>query len=357
MRTGMGMAVLALAACSMLLCGAGCEQQKVKAGFVYLNTIGDTGWTFAHEQARQELLKEPYISAAPYIELVEPFDNATVEAAIEQLIGQGCGIVFTTSFEFMDATLAQAGRHPEAYFMHCSGYKTADNMGTYFARIEEAVYLTGIMAGALSTRGAIGYVAPVKIPEVYRGINAFTIGVRERNPQARVLVKWVNSWYDPAAETLAAQELVALGVDVLAHGQDSPAVNQVAQEQGLPSFGYNTDMSSYAPQSHLTAPVWNWTPFYKHYCAMVRDRTWQTEQSWWGFEKNAIGLSPMSERVPAALAAAVDQRRQELAEGAFVIFKGPLYDTQGVLRYAEGQSATDAELLAMDYLLQGVSEL
>ena len=148
-----------------------------------------------------------------------------------------------------------------------------------------------------------------------------------------------------------------MGVDVLAHGQDSPAVNEVAEQHGLPSFGYNSDMSKYAPDSHLTAPVWNWAVFYKYYCQMVYNGEWQVGESWWGYDKDAVRLSPFSNKVTSDISLMVEDKIEKIKKGEFVIFKGPLYDNSGTLRYNQGQQATYIELLSMSYLIKGVVEL
>jgi len=341
----------------LLLCCCDSVREPVKAGFLYLNTVGDVGWTFSHEQARQQLIKDDCISAAPYLELVVPFDNDSVAASLEQLVQQDCDIIFSTSFDFMDQTGEVAQAHQDVCFMHCAGYKTAENMGNYFGRMYQADYLIGLMAGEVSRSGSVGYVAPVRIPEVYRGINAFTLGVREQNPHARVYLAWVGDWYDPPEASRLAEELVAAGVDVLAHGQDSPAVNQVAEKHAVPSFGYNTDMYAYAPNSHLTAAVWNWAVFYSHYCKMVYDGQWQPEEAWWGFERDAVRLAPFSSLVPEDLAGLVEGRIGALKEAEHSVFTGPIYDNEGLLQYSEDEHATDEELLGMDYLVQGITEL
>ncbi len=332
------------------------EKEEIKVGFLYSNTIGDVGWTYEHNVARLELLNEDYISSAPYIESLESDDSTEIAAKLNQLVDQGCKIIFSTSFDFMNPTLAVANANPNIYFMNCGGYKTADNMGTYFARIHQPDYLVGLLAAEYSNNDSIGYVAPIRIPEVYRGINAFAIGVLERKPDAKIFVKWVNKWDDPVVEREKALELINLGVDVLAQGQVSPEVNIVADENGLPSFGYNSDMSSYAPGSHITAPMWNWIVLYKHFCKMVYEKEWQVEETWWGYERDAVKLSPFAASVTSDLRTMVENRITEFKNSAFVVFKGPLYTNTDSLVYAEGIQATDPELLSMEYLIRGVIE-
>ncbi len=166
----------------------------------------------------------------------------------EDLAADGNQLIFGTSFGYMDPMLAAAENYPDVAFMHATGYKTSDNMGNYFGAAEEGRYLSGMAAGERTESGLIGYVAAFPIPEVLRGINAFTLGVREINPEADVQVVWTSTWFDPTEEGDAAQALLDSGVDVIAMHQDTSAPGQAAEAAGAGWVGYNTDMSEFAPE-------------------------------------------------------------------------------------------------------------
>ena len=214
------------------------------------------------------------------------------ERVIETFVQKGFDVIFTTSFGFMDPTLNVAKKYPDKVFMHCSGFKTADNVGTYFGRMYQPRYLTGMIAGKMTESNILGYVAAHPIPEVIRGINAFTLGVQSVNPQAEVRVVWTQTWFDPGIERDAADSLLDVGADVLAMHQDAPATLQAAEARGAFVIGYNSDMRDFAPNAFLTAPVWNWGPLYSKIAQEVKDGTWKSESIWWGMKEEMYDGSP-----------------------------------------------------------------
>ncbi|ACR79660.1 MULTISPECIES: BMP family ABC transporter substrate-binding protein [Kosmotoga] len=324
----------------------------LKIGFVYVGPVSDAGWSYAHDQGRQYLEKIFPGIETMYFEAVP--EGAESVARIRQLAADGCDIVFTTSFGYMDPTLEVAKDFPDTIFMHCSGFKRAENVGTYFGRIYQADFLVGMVAGAMTKTNIIGYVAPHPIPEVVRGINAFTLGVRKVNPYAVVKVVWVNAWFDPATEKEAALSLIEAGADVVAHGQDSPAVNQTAQEHGVWSIGYNNDMSAFAPESHLTAAIWNWGPLYEKIVKSVIDGTWKSEDLWPGLEMGVVDIAPIHSAVPRPIRAFVETYKKRIALGQYKIFEGPIKDQNGEVRIPEGVVPSDEELLSMYWFVEGV---
>ena len=203
------------------------EAKTIKAGFVYVGPIGDYGWSHAHDVGRKYAESKLNWLETVYVESVPEGDAARI---IDRLVvEEKCDVVFTTSFGYMDDTVSAGGKYPDQLFMHCSGFKTSENVGTYFAELYQMYYLNGLMAGALTKSNKIGYVGAFPIPEVVRHINAYALGVKDANPKARVHVRWIFSWYDPAKAREAAEALVADGIDCLAFTEDSPAVIEVGQ--------------------------------------------------------------------------------------------------------------------------------
>lgn len=325
--------------------------KKLKIAFVYVAPVGDAGWTWAHDIARQKLAALPIVDKTAYIESVP--EGADSERVITQFAIQGFDIIFTTSFGYMDPTLNTARRFPKVVFEHCSGYKTAPNMGTYFGRMYQARYLTGLLAGLITKTNKIGYVAAHPIPEVIRGIDAFALGVKKANPKARVYVVWTHTWYNPAQERDAAISLLDIGCDILTQHQDSPATQQAAQEKGAYSIGYNTDMSKFAPKANLTSAVWNWFPIYRHIAENVYNGTWKPEKIWWGLDKQVVDIAPMTELVPQDFKEQVLKEKQRIIENDD-IFTGPIYDNKNKLRVAEGSKMSDEALLSIDFFVDNV---
>ncbi|MEM1680822.1 MAG: BMP family ABC transporter substrate-binding protein [Sulfolobales archaeon] len=187
---------------------------------MYVGPIGDYGWSHAHDVGRRYI--ETVFKDKVETYYVESVEEPKVYDVLKKLVGEGYKVIFTTSFGFMDGTLQAAKEFPNVIFFHCSGYKRWYNMGTYFADLYQLYYLNGLMAGALTKSGKVGYVAAHPIPEVVRHINAFALGVKEVNPNAKVYVVWIHAWYDPPKARAAAESLIAQGVDVLAFTEDSP---------------------------------------------------------------------------------------------------------------------------------------
>lgn len=327
--------------------------EKVKVGMIYIGPPGDAGWTYAHDQGRQYLEDQMPNVEVIFVESVA--ESSDSERVMTELVEQGCEVVFATSFGYMDFMMNVANKYPDVTFYHCSGYKTAANMSTYFGRIYQARYLTGLVAGAMTEANEIGYIAAHPIPEVIRGINAFTIGVRDANPDANVNVVWTNTWYDPAKEKDAAQGSLDSGVDVIAQHQDTPGPQQAAQEAGAFSIGYNTDMSSFAPDANLTSAVWNWGPYYVSAVQAALDGSFAEGQYWGGLEDGLVDLAPMNAIVPEDVLANVDAQKAAIIDGSFHVFAGPLNDQDGNEMVADGEMMDDGALLSMMWFVEGVN--
>ncbi len=331
---------------------AAANEKNVKAGFIYVGPVGDAGWTWSHDQGRKEMETLPFVEPSTFIESVP--EGAESARVITGLVRKGHNLIFTTSFGYMDATLDVARRNKDVVFMHCSGYKTAENVGNYFGRMYEPRYLSGIVAGKMTKKNVIGYVAAFPIPEVIRGINAFTLGVRSVNPEAEVRVVWTQTWFDPGVERDAADSLLDVGADILAMHQDAPATLQAAEARGAFVIGYNSDMRSFAPNAFLTAPVWNWGPLYKQIAEQVHNGTWKSQSIWWGMQQDLVQLAPLSDKVPAAVQKLVAEQTDAIKSGKLHPFAGPVKDQDGKVRIAAGSVPSDGDLLGMSYFVEGV---
>ncbi|MBI9083910.1 MAG: BMP family ABC transporter substrate-binding protein [Desulfobacterales bacterium] len=342
----------------LLLCGLmvgfatpALAQKEIKVGFVYVSPIGDAGWSYAHDKARLALEAMDGVTTS-FVEAVP--EGPDSERVMLNMARKGYDLVFATSFGYMDPMLKVAKKFPKTIFMHCSGYKTAENMGNYFGRMYQARYLSGMVAGAMTKANVLGYVAAFPIPEVIRGINAFTLGAQAVNPKVGVRVVWTKTWYDPATEKEAAKSLLDVGADIIAQHQDSPGPQEAAQERGVYSVGYNSDMSSFAPKAHMTAPIWNWSPFYKETVEKVRSGSWVSESTWIGMEKGIVDLAPFGAMVPQAVRDKVMAKKAEIIAGTEKIFVGPISNQAGKVAIADGVVAPDKDLLGMTWFVEGV---
>ncbi|MGD9181955.1 MAG: BMP family ABC transporter substrate-binding protein [Desulfobacterales bacterium] len=327
--------------------------EALKAAFIYVGPIGDLGWSWEHDRGRKMLeaefgdkIKTTYIESVP-----EGPDAARV---IRQYAQQGYKVIFATSFGYMDPMLEVARDFPDIYFEHCSGFKTAPNMSTYFGRMYQPRYLSGIVAGKMTKTNIIGYAAAFPIPEVLRGINAFTLGVRSVNPKAQVRVVWTNTWFDPVKEREAAVALLDAGADIIAQHQDTTEPQKAAKERGLMSIGYDSDMRGFVGDSVLASPIWNWGSYYVDTVKAVLNGTWKTHQYWGGLKEGIVQLSEFSPKVPQAVRGMVAAKQKEMLSGTWDVFNGPIKDQNGKEMVPAGSKMSDPDMLNMGYFVEGV---
>ncbi|MDQ3538520.1 MAG: BMP family ABC transporter substrate-binding protein [Actinomycetota bacterium] len=327
--------------------------EPLKVAFVYVGPVGDAGWTYRHDVGRQDLeealgdrVETTFVESVP--------EGPQSERTFEDLARQGNKLIFGTSFGYMDPMMAVAEKFPDVVFEHATGFKTAENLGTYFGAAEEGRYLEGMAAGAASESGKLGYVAAFPIPEVLRGINAYTLGARSVNPDATVRVVWTSTWFGPEIEKQAAESLLDAGVDVVGQHQDTPAPGEAAQAAGAKWTGYNSDMEEFAPEAWLTATQWDWGPHYIDTAEKVLDGSWESSQYYGNMADGLVTLAPFGESVGDDIKTQIEERMAALRDGEFAPFTGPINDQSGEERVAEGEQAPLEDLLSMDYFVEGV---
>ncbi|MEO0820743.1 MAG: BMP family ABC transporter substrate-binding protein [Pseudomonadota bacterium] len=325
----------------------------LKVGFVYVGPVGDHGWTYQHDQGRQAIEAEFGDKVeTTFVESVSEGPDA--ERVIRRLASSGHGLIFTTSFGFMDPTIKVAKQFPDVKFEHATGFKRADNVATYSARFYEGRHIIGLIAGKMSKAGKIGYIASFPIPEVVRGINAATLAARSVNPEIETQVVWVNTWYDPGREADAAKALIAQGADVIMQHTDSPAALQAAEAAGVMAFGQASDMARFAPTAQLTAIIDNWAPYYVERTRAVLEGSWASGDSWKGLDADEVVMAPYA-NMPDAVAAMAKTAEEAIRSGTLHPFTGPISDRDGTERLAAGETASDGMLLGMDWFVEGVS--
>jgi basic membrane protein A len=351
---------------------------KVKAGFIFVGPVGDFGWTQGHNDGRLEAERNlPWLQTI-YIESVTEGD---FDSYAEQMVRQGVKVIFANSTTFMDGSIAFAARHPGVMIMDCSGYKHAPNVGTYQADPYQSYYLLGLMAGALSKAGKVGDVATYPTPDAVRYANAFMIGLRTVNPKAVLVVRWLNSWYDPPAAKEAAESLLSEGADFLISDTDSPTVVQVAGQHHVPVNGHNFNMYSSAPDDLISGDIISWGKPYTEFITKIRDGVYTPSNlkevdEWWrlgdgAFEFAARPGVPINPKYVERLKAAmiddgkggrisvydlVMLRLSQMSHPVpqFEPFQGPISDDRGVLRIPPGRGATKAELFSINWRVPGI---
>ena len=338
------------------LIGASCGSDgdsSTKAAFIYLGPPGDAGWTWAQDQGRKAAAEATGAETA-YVESV-PEGTADFGNYVRDFIDQDFDLIVGGSFGYMDDMEALAAEYPDVVFDHISGYKAnGSNFGNSFGRMYEPRYLSGMVAGSATSSNLIGYVAAFPIPEVIRGINAFTLGVRETNPDAEVEVVWTSTWFDPVVEGDSAQAILDKGADVIAMHQDSTAAGEKAEAAGARWVAYNSDMSAHAPAAHLTAPVWNWGPRFTDLIEQTTAGTYEGGYYWGSMADGVVDLAPIADDVDAAVKAAVAERKQQIIDGSFHPFQGPINAQDGSALVAAGDVLDDGTMLGMDFFVEGV---
>jgi basic membrane protein A len=333
--------------------GSAKSNAAFKAAWIYVGPHNDGGWSQAHDQGRLAVKKALGSKVVTTYKENVP-EGPQVAQVIDQLIRDGNKIIFATSFGYQPAMVAAAKKHPDVYFEMATGYLSSKNMADYYGAGEDAIYLSGIAAGAATKSGTVGYVVPFAIPEVIRHTNAFTLGVQKAHPGAKVKIVWTNSWYDPAKETKAAQNLHAAGADVIGQNVDSPAAGQYAETARLPWVGYDSNAKKFAPKSWLTAAVYNWGPYYVKRVKEAMNGTWKTG-SYYGSIKDGFALlAPFGPGVSAATKKLIASEKAKIVSGKWNEFSGPIYDQSGKLRIKAGSRASLGDLMSMNYLVKGV---
>ena len=347
-------AALAVACCISPVFSQAADK-PLKIGFVYVAPLADTGWVRQHDEGR--LAVESALGnkvKTTYVENVAEGPDA--ERVIRDLAATGHQLIFTPSFGYMEPTLKVAQAFPGVRFESITGYKTAANVATANARYYEGRYLAGIAAGRMTQTKVTGYVAGFPIPEVIQGINAFALGLRSVNPKAVVKVVWLNTWFDPTRERDAAMTLFNQDVDVIAFHTVSSAIMAAAQERGKLAIAYHSDMRKIAPDAQILAVTHQWGAYYTERARAVLDGSWKSGNVWGGVREGMIRVEGFGSAVPAVVQQEVLARQKDIAAGKLQPFRAQqaVLDNEGRQVIATGQSLNDAQILGMNWLVQGV---
>lgn len=328
-------------------------EDPMKVGFVYVGPVGDHGWSYEHDQGRLEM--EKHFNGKVQTTFVENVpEGADAERVITQLAKSGNEVIFTTSFGFMNPTAKAAKRFPKVTFEHATGYKMDKNLGTYALRTYEGRYVSGVAAGMATKTNTLGYIATFPIPEVIRDINAVYLGAKSVNPDIKLKIVWVNTWYDPGKESDAANALMDQGVDIILQHTDSPAPLIAAEKRGMMGIGQASDMSHFAPKAHMFSVRDHWAPHYIKSVQAVMDGTWKSEDYWGGLKDELLQIVSINPSLPEEIKTAISTTEAKIISGEIVPFTGPMKDNQGKEVIAAGHSLTDQELAAVMWYVEGI---
>lgn len=328
----------------------GISKDDIKVGVIHLSDPSEgSGYTYTHDLGIQGMQQNLGLSDEQIVRKLNVADSdadATREA-IKECIDEGCNIIFTTSWGYMETTAEMAEEYPDIYFSHGTGYlSNGKNFNNYFGRIYQARYLSGIVAGMNTTTNKIGYVAAMGSDnsEVTGGIDAFALGIYSVNPDAQVYVKVTDSWYDPDAEKAAAEQLLDMGCDVITQHCDTSYPQTLAQERGVYGIGYNSDMSKEAPEACLCSVVWNWSAYYTSAVQSIIDGTWDGSNYYGGMNENLVGITELADFCADGTAEKVKEAKKQILSGEIGVFDGVIETNEGTTVGEEGKTLDDATI-------------
>lgn len=330
-------------------------EDKLKIGFVYIGPVGDFGWSYQHDQARKALLKE-FGDKIETTFLEKVNEGPDAERSIEQLARAGNKLIFATSFGYMDSVIKVAKKYPAVKFEHATGYKRDSNVSTYSARFYEGRYVQGTIAAKMSKKGVLGYIGSFPVPEVISGINATVLAAQKINPNIKVKIVWVNSWFNPGKEAEAAKVLIDQGADVIMQHTDSAAAMQAASERGVPAFGQDSDMIKFGPKNQLTAIVDNWAPYYVARVTAAMDGSWKAEDTYGGLKDKMILMAPYT-NMPEDVKKLAADTEAGIVDGTIKPFACPVVGQDGSeVECKGGDHLDDGQVLGMNFYVKGIDD-
>jgi simple sugar transport system substrate-binding protein len=328
---------------------------KLKVGFVYLGPVGDFGWTYQHEVARQAAVKE-FGDKIETTFLENVSEGPDSERSIEQLARAGNKLIFTTSFGYMDPTLKVAKKYPNVMFEHATGFKRDKNMSSYSGRFFEGRFIQGQIAAKMSKKGVLGYIGSFPIPEVISGINATMLAAQKINPDIKIKIIWVNTWFDPGKEADAAKALLDQGADVIMQHTDSPAAMQITSERGALAFGQDSDMIKFGPKTQLTAVTNNWGPYYIERIKAALEGSWKSEDTWNGLKEKMVVMAPYT-NMPDDVKAMAMETEAGIIAGTVKPFACPILGQDGKeVECKGGDQLEPGQVLGMNFYVKGIDD-
>lgn len=328
---------------------AGIAKEDIKVGVLYISDPAEgSGYSYTHDLGIQGMQENLGLSSDQIVrKIVDDSDAQATEASIRECIDEGCNVIFTTSWGYMETTAAMAEEYPDIYFSHGTGYMSnGKNFNNYFGRIYQARYLSGIVAGMNTKSNLIGYVAAQDSSnsEVTGGIDAFAIGVSSVNPDAKINVIITNSWYDPEKEEAASRQLLDMGCDVMAQHCDTAYPQTLAQERGVYGIGYNSDMSKETPDSCLTSVIWNWSAYYTSAVKSIIDGSWDGSNYYGGMAEGLVGITNLASFAAEGTQEKVDEATAAILSGQSNVFDGVMTTNTGETIGQEGSTLDDATI-------------
>ena len=331
------------------------ERRAEKVGFILLGGVDEPGWNEAHYEGIRSASEA--FGVTLLVREHVPEGTGAVNEAIQSLADEGAGMIFLCSYGYPEEARAAAEAHPGITFATHAPSPGLPNMTSCFARMYQGRYLAGALAGIKSKTGVIGYVAAMPNAQVNRNLNAFALGARRMNPDARIVVAWTGAWEDAEKETENVWQLVyRAGADIIAYQQDDQSVPDTCEAMGVDFISADTRLTRYA--HHLASIACRWDVYYRHVLRRYLKGELNTIRNCWlGVDEGAVYLTDVSERAGRDAGYTIAELRRKL-EGFHSVFRGPIRDIKGAVRVNAGEALHDDALIyRMDWYVEGVEFL
>ena len=337
------------------------KPEIIKVGFAHASDPKTSSWTYSHELGRmhlQNILKDS-VKTVVRKNLPENNDAAPV---LQEMVDEGCRIIFTTAPSLITATLKVAMDNQDCNFLNCSFMHSFRHVNTYFGRIHEPRFLSGLVAGILTRTDKLGYIAPILDNDVLSGVNAFTLGARMVNPRVRVYVKWAPNDKIKEVTQEFSRDLAAKGADIISH-HNTLAKRQFSREYGVYTIKKDEN-GDIVPDTYLATPVWNWGIFYEKYVRSVLAGSTKLgadnavhgrmRNYWWGLDSGLLDFFYARNHLSSDTCKFIEFVKSSLIAQNYKVFVGPIYDNGGKLIVSEGEELTREQILSMNWLADGI---
>lgn len=348
---------LALAAVATVAASMGSAAFELKGepkiAMIIYTQKNDGGWSQALDEARQRLQDRLGLDITVVENVAD--NSAAVRPVVDLFVQRGYNIILGSVFGYSDAFKELSEKYPDVAFLNPAGTTNGPNLQGYYGRTYESQYLCGMIAGAVSKSGKLGFVAANPLGLVNWTINGYALGARKTNPDATVTVVYTGAWNDPVKERAAAEALAEQGIDVIGQHVDTPAVQIVAQEKGIHGTGHHRDMREFAPKATQCSSVWVWDRYLEPEIRKIIDGEWNPDPNgaFLAIAEGGTDIACCGDAVSEDAEKAVMEERQALIDGKHV-FAGPLSDREDNLRVPEGEVLSDGDLWSMDWFVEGV---
>ncbi len=365
MRSSYRPVLFAAAICAAALVAVGCGSdsdnggsastavEKTKVGWLIYGPKDDGGFA----QIAYEAMLATKAEFGPKLDNLwadnVPFGKQTTTIT-ERFAADGAKLLIDTGAVgdlFLDVCKAQPDKHCiEATYIG----KPPANVSSYWSEWWKQEYLLGMAAGKLTTSNVIGYVQPYDIPIVYTEQNAWLLGCQSVNPQCKMRVVNINTWYDPPKTTQATNTLVDAGADVINSFVSDPSYCSTADKRKVWAVGLYKDWSKYCPNGYINGALWDLGPYFTTEVGLELAGKWTGGRMTYTALGDGATLGKWGKNVPTEVSDLVDAEYERLVASKEEPIKGPIYDTKGKLRVKAGETVTQDFLYdKWDWLVKG----